>query len=297
MVFSFLTFAASWLLWAAAFRLAGGDFTHPSRFTALGGALYLLGVFAPALVAIVLTALRDGGDRVRTLLRRVIAWDVGPRYYVFAILFYPVARLAGAAVERIVLGVWPGASSESLGVMLVATVLSAPIQAGEEVGWRGFLLPRLSARLGLPLASLVVGVVWAAWHLPFFFMPGTDKTGQPFPAYVAGLTALSVAMAWLYWRTRGSLLLAMLMHAAVNNLRPMATPPVAAGSPFALRGPLMTWSAIGCMWIAAAGLLFTMRGVRDLPGNSRRSTLAQIPCSVRTWLNRVVRRSIDILYR
>jgi membrane protease YdiL (CAAX protease family) len=266
MVFLFLTFAASWLLWAAAFRLLSGDFTHSTRFAALGGALYLLGVFAPALAAIVLTAARDGVDRVRALLRRVIAWAVAPRYYAFAILFYPVARLAGAAVERIVLGVWPGASSESLGVMLVATFLSAPAQAGEEVGWRGFLLPRLSARVGLPVASLVVGIVWAAWHLPFFFMSGTDKTGQPFPAYVAGVTAVSVAMAWLYWRTRGSLLLTMLMHAAVNNLRPMATSPVPAGTVFALRGPFMMWSVIGCMWVAAAGLLFTMRGVHELPG-------------------------------
>jgi uncharacterized protein len=266
MVFSFLTFAVSWLLWVAAFRLLDGDFTHPSRFAALGGALYLVGVFAPALVAVILTAGRDGVDRVRTLLRRVIAWAVPPRYYVFAILFYPLTRLAGAALERIVLGTWPGASRESLGVMIVATFLSTPVQAGEEVGWRGFLLPRLSARVGLPVASLVVGIVWAAWHLPFFFMSGTDKTGQPFLAYGAGLTALSVAMAWLYWRTRGSLLLTMLMHATVNNLRPMATPAVAAGSPFALRGPFMMWSAIGCMWLAAAGLLFTMRGVRELPG-------------------------------
>lgn len=268
-MFVFLTFAASWLLWLAAFKLLGGDFTHPTRFAALGGTLYLLGVFAPALVAISLTGARDGVDDVRTLLRRVIAWAVTPRYYAFAILFYPLTRLAGAALQRIVLGVWPNAASEPLGVMLVATFLSAPVQAGEEIGWRGFLLPRLSARVGLPVASLLVGVVWAAWHLPFFFMAGTDKTGQPFPAYLAGLTALSVAMGWLYWRTRGSLLLTMLMHAAVNNLRPMAMPPLAAGTPFAVRGPFMIWAAIGSMWMVSAGLLLTMRGIRELPGYDR----------------------------
>ena len=54
--------------------------------------------------------------------------------------------------------------------MLAAVAVSTPWQAGEEIGWRGYLLPRLSGRVGLPAASLIVGVIWACWHLPFFFI-------------------------------------------------------------------------------------------------------------------------------
>jgi membrane protease YdiL (CAAX protease family) len=228
----------------------------------MGGALYLLGVFAPALVALALTGYHGGTGAVQSLLRRTIAWNVPPRFYLFAILFYPLARLGVAAVDRIATGAWPVLSAESLGIMLAAMIVSTPVQAGEELGWRGFLLPGLSARFGLPLASILVGIVWAAWHLPFFFMAGTDKSGQPFPAYLGGVAALSVAMAWLYWRTQGSLLLTMVMHASVNNLRPIATPMIEAGRPFELHAPLVTWATVGIMWIFSAGLLITMRGTR-----------------------------------
>ena len=267
MLFSFLTFAASWLLWAAAVRVIGGDFAHPSRFVVLGNTLYLLGVFAPAFVALSLTAVRDGSDAVRSLLRRATTWDVNARFYVFAILFYPLARVAAAMAQRAALGAWPESSSDPLGLMLVATLLSTPVQAGEELGWRGFLLPRLSPRLGLPAASIVVGLIWAAWHLPFFFVAGTDKSEQPFLPYAAGVTALSVAMAWLYWQTNGSLFLTMLMHAAVNNIRPFATPLPATGHTFGVNAPFVSWATVAVMWTAAAGLLISMRRARDAPGS------------------------------
>jgi len=99
-------------------------------------------------------------------------------------------------------------------------VLSTPVQAGEEVGWRGYALPRLAERLGLPWASVALGVIWACWHLRLFFLfDGADTFGQSFPVYLLSVTALSVAMAWLYWRTGASLLATMLLHAAVNNTK------------------------------------------------------------------------------
>ena len=265
MLFSLLTVAASWLLWAAAIRVLGGDFAHPPRFARFGNALYLLGVFAPALVALSLTAAHNGADGVRALLRRTVAWRVAPRFYVFAILFYPLARVTAAVIQRAARGSWPAAGADPLGLMLLATIVSTPVQAGEELGWRGFLLPTLSRRIGLPAASIVVGIIWAAWHLPFFFMTGTDKSGQPFVPYAVGVTALSVAMAWLYWQTNGSVMLTMLTHAAANNIRPFATP-VMTGQPFGVRAPFISWGTVAVMWTTAAVLLISMRRARHGPG-------------------------------
>jgi membrane protease YdiL (CAAX protease family) len=70
-------------------------------------------------------------------------------------------------------------------------------QVGEELGWRGYALPRLARRFGLGGASLVLGVLWAGWHLPLFYMLGGDTVGQSFPLFVCQVTALSVAIAWL----------------------------------------------------------------------------------------------------
>jgi membrane protease YdiL (CAAX protease family) len=111
--------------------------------------------------------------------------------------------------------------------MLTALLFSTWIQAGEEIGWRGFALPRMSVKIGLPMATLLLGVIWAFWHLPLFFLKGATTYGQSFPLYFIQVTMLSVAVGWLYWRTKGSLLLTMLMHAAVNNTKdivPSAVP-------------------------------------------------------------------------
>lgn len=275
MMFLVLTFAASWSLWTLSAVVMGGDFAHPSRLAALGGAIYLLGVFAPALAAIAVTAHRHGADAVKELVGRTVAWDVSPWFYAVAILFSPVLRLAAAAIQRAAVGSWPSFGTESVVVMIAGTIVSTPAQAGEEIGWRGFLLPGLSKRVGVRAASVIVGVIWAAWHLPFFFIAGTDKWGQSFPAYLGGLTAMSVAMAWLYWRTHGSLLLTMLMHSALNNIRPVAAPPADGGSALGLHAPFIIWATVGVLWIAAAGLLIAMRGARGAftdnvrSGNSR----------------------------
>ena len=86
------------------------------------------------------------------------------------------------------------------------------------------------------------------------------------------MTAISVAMAWLYWRTGGSLLLVMLMHAAVNNTKDIVPSAVAgATDPFSLHSSLVAWLTVGLLWALAAVLLFEMRGadpgaLRDKPG-------------------------------
>src|SRR4030095_3881671 len=111
----------------------------------------------------------------------------------------------------------------------------------------------------LPLASIILGVVWACWHLPFFFLSGTDKSGQSFPLYLLAVTAISVSMAWLYWRTNGSLLLTMLMHSAVNNTNIVPTPTSTAANVFTLRASLVSWLTVLLIWLCGGYFLARMR--------------------------------------
>jgi uncharacterized protein len=89
----------------------------------------------------------------------------------------------------------------------------------EEVGWRGYALPRLQRRLGPLTASLVLGVVWAGMHLPLWLLPDVGFADQSTPLYIAQVMAISVVLAWLYNATGGSLLLTGIAHAAVNGWR------------------------------------------------------------------------------
>src|SRR5207247_2132391 len=92
-----------------------------------------------------------------------------------------------------------------------------------------------ATRFGLARASILLGVIWACWHLPQFFIPEADTFGQSFFVYVLQVTALSVAMAGLYARTNGSLLLVMLLHSAVNNAKDIV-PSALPSRPTALTG-------------------------------------------------------------
>jgi membrane protease YdiL (CAAX protease family) len=226
-----------------------------------------VGIFAPALVAIALTALGKGREGVGALLRRLFQGNVALRWYVFAIGYYATIKLGVALIHRALTGTWPVFSTEAWYLMIAATAFSTMVgvQAGEEIGWRGYALPRLEARFGLARASLLLGVIWAVWHLPLFFIAGADKTGQSFPLYLGQATAISVAIAWLWKRTGGSLLLTMLMHAAVNNTNFIPSVLPGATNPFTLVASLPAWLTSALLWVGAAYFLARMSRPRPLP--------------------------------
>lgn len=264
LAFFLLTFAMTWLcFWA----VASGAIPFPGP---LGRALILLGTIAPSLVALALTARAAGSAGVRALLARIAPPQVAARWYVFALVYMGVIKLGVAALHRLATGAWPRFGDVPLYFIPFAIAISTPVQAGEEIGWRGYALPRLAARLGLRGAGVVLGLIWAVWHLPLFFVPGADTYGQSFIVYALQVTALSVAMTWLYAHTRGSLLPVMLMHAAVNNTKdivPSATP--GTMHTLGLSASLVAWSAVALLWLCAAYFLIRMPRVtppRPRPG-------------------------------
>ena len=222
--------------------------------------MFLLGVYAPAFVALALTALRDGRAGVARLLVPIGKWQVSAGLYLFAVGYMAATKLLAAVIHRVALGAWPTFGDTSIPLMIGGIVVSTWPQAGEEVGWRGYALPRLAARLGLGAASVLLGVIWALWHLPLFLIPGTGTDGQSFPVYLVHVIALSVAMSWLYWKAHGSLLLVMVMHAAVNNttgIVPAAVPGAANALSFA--ASFVAWATVAISWAVAAVLLVELR--------------------------------------
>jgi membrane protease YdiL (CAAX protease family) len=252
--FFVLTYA---LMWACFISVAVARIPAQSP---LGVLLLYLGTFAPSLVALGLTARAEGSAGVRSLLRRILQGQVAARWYVFAIGYIPAIKLTVALVHRIATGAWPRFGTDPWYLIPFAIAISTPFQAGEEIGWRGYALPRLAERFGLGPASLLLGLIWGFWHLPQFFIREADTYGQSFLVFVLQATALSVAMAWLYARTGGSLLLVMLMHAAVNNAKdivPSAVP--GATNTFGVSASLVAWLTVTLLWICAAYFLARMR--------------------------------------
>lgn len=93
-------------------------------------------------------------------------------------------------------------------------IIGGPL--GEELGWRGFLLPGLAARHGWRRSSLIVGAIWGLWHLPLFYMAGTGQSQMPMPLFMASAVALSIVFARLSVNTGFSVLPALLLHWSIN---------------------------------------------------------------------------------
>ena len=173
--------------------------------------------FGPLIAAVVVSLLAGGRKELLALLRQLTRWRVHPIWYVIALLGPFVMAVVAAA-----LAVATGASMLRSGAYtdlgaVGFTFLSTMIIVGlfEEVGWRGFALPRLQRRLDALWAALVLGVIWALWHLPELI---SDPTRQRPPLqFVLWALALSVIFTWLYNSTNGSLPIVIICHAAIDT--------------------------------------------------------------------------------
>src|SRR5918999_510962 len=169
-------------------------------------------LFGPALAAVIVATAADGKPSLKDLLGRVVRWRVGARWYAVA-LGLPVILALAAAGLHLALG---ARSSIEFGGLSVLNFVVFVLIVGEELGWRGYALPRLLARRSALAASLILGVLWGLWHLPPFFVPGAPQHGLPITAFLLLTMAYSVLFTWIYLHTGGSVLLAALFHGAIN---------------------------------------------------------------------------------
>lgn len=178
---------------------------------------WFLSIFSPTWAALVISYVIGGQKEVKRLLSGYLRWKVGLRWYL-ATLFLFLGPL-GIGLVYIALGnPYPGINPELtlLGVtgQLFFNIFSGPVS--EEGGWRGFALPRLQEKFNALTSSLILGTIWAVWHLPLFFIPGTDQTGIFFPIYLLLNISFATYITWLYNNTNGSLPITILAHFCIN---------------------------------------------------------------------------------
>ncbi|WP_179281206.1 CPBP family intramembrane glutamic endopeptidase [Paenibacillus sp. XY044] len=223
-----LAYAITWLFLGLVALHSHGLIPLPSS---LISPLTFVGSIGPLLAALLLTATTTGKGGMRAFLRQWFIWRVSPRWYL-VVLFAPAmvtlivmackSLLGGASFDLAHPSVVEELSLPSginpwfliIPVFLVGSLLGGPF--GEEPGWRGYALPKLQERYSALGSSLILGVLWTVWHLPFFFIPGTSQSTTPFFIFALGTIANSILMTWVYNHTRGSVLLAILFHNALN---------------------------------------------------------------------------------
>ena len=188
--------------------------THP---------LFILAVYSPAIAAFAIVSWYGGWRGLKRFLSRLLLWRVSLGWYAVVILVIPVIFMAGSLIKgNLFTAPLPFTSfSAALSAMAFMLILG-PI---EEFGWRGLALPLLQRRLAPIWAGLVLGAIWAVWHVPAFFLGGTPQSAWGIMPFLIGSVAVSLILTALFNASRGSILLAALFHFQLNNpLWPDAQP-------------------------------------------------------------------------
>ncbi len=244
LAFYLLTLAVTWSFWIPV--AASSRPLLPAHMPPL---LLVAGAFGPSLSAIVLVAVEQGGAGIRRLLRPLLKWYVGAGWYLVVFLL-PAAVYVSAIALYILLG---GAIPSYTGAIpwrllpayfVIALLFVGPLQ--EEVGWRGYALPMLQTRMSALSASVVLGFLWALWHLPLFWTRGLGHPDVSFGLFATAVMALSILFTWVYNNTQGSLLIILLLHASFNFTL-WFVPVLPAGMlPFRL-----SLIGVGLLWVVA----------------------------------------------
>ena len=209
LAFYLVTFASSWLIWIPATPFL----QDPARLS-LGVVLAAyVGIYTPTLAAILLTGLESGTPGIRALFRRFLLWRAALPWYLFALFGSAATGLIAMALYALGGGTLPPLTPNYLAVVFL--LVGGPL--AEEMGWRGYALPRLQGRFGALPASILVGALWAVWHLPGFIWPSLlYNVPIPFTWFLLLVVAWSILFTWLYNHTGGSLLLAFLYHLGID---------------------------------------------------------------------------------
>jgi membrane protease YdiL (CAAX protease family) len=211
--FLLLSFGLSWALLALMVA-------RPAAVEALSGPLgvtnplYILAVWAPALAAAGLILMHSGPGGLRRFMGRLSPRGVAPGWWAVALLALPAVKMLGAALN--------GTPPSGLlvlsppGEVLLVSAFMLILGPVEELGWRGTLLPLMQRRLAPVWAGILVGAVWAVWHIPAFWLADAPQAAWSLLPFILGVTSVGVIMAVVYNRTGGNLALAVVIHWQLN---------------------------------------------------------------------------------
>jgi membrane protease YdiL (CAAX protease family) len=219
----------------------------------------ILGALSPAVAALAVTGLSEGEQGVRQLVRRLGLWRVSPAWYLVA-LGLPLAQSLLSLGAAALLGKFKGINGAALGPILPAIWVVFIFSTGEELGWRGFALPRLLRTHKAIYASLILGAIHEIWHWPLILLPRQYLSDVPVLAHATFVLAEAIVITWIFLGTRGSVLLIAVYHGMTNaagvldagidpawlpRIRPVVSVLVALIIVLATRGDLVRGSGSG----------------------------------------------------
>ncbi len=237
--FCLLAIAWSALIWLGLCRHS--EPASPRYYVA-----YFLALCGPSLAGLVCAAISDGKRGVLNLVRRIFVPNMPWWTLLVAVFLPPLIMLIAASVSRWIFHAPVNLTLPSPGAIALSFLIVlwrfGPLN--EELGWRGFLLPRLLERFSPLAATLCLAPLWAVWHLPLWALKDSGHHLWPFGLFLALIVPVTGLFSWLAIHGRQSLVPAILLHTSLNvsaNFIPLTPPAHSSLAPF------------GC-WIVITGV-------------------------------------------
>lgn len=215
-VYLIMTFLFTWIFWIIAFT---------SSSSSLNGFFRITGSFMPSIMSIIFTGYYNGSNGIKKLFKKFTIWKVNPLFYVFVFSYTAMSIYIPSFICSIIginykicinnhISSFQLTSPLTILICFFAVMIfGGPV--GEELGWRGFLLPKLQKKVNPLISSIILGIIWTCWHIPMFYfhVPGYDIS---FISYLLETIWLTILFTWLYNNTKGSLLIIILYHSIDN---------------------------------------------------------------------------------
>ena len=220
-VFLLLTFLWSWVLWIVGLGYLSNGVNQESIGEFL--VFFFVGLYGPTASGIITTFFFEGLTGVFKLVKKLFIWKVPLKNYLY-IVFLPLLFVGiGIALYSQFIG--EIGAFDKMAYLSIPTIVFAGLYAGplgEELGWRGFLLPEFQKKYSNLKSAIIIGVIWFIWHIPLWWAPfGTLVSGEPLSlipvfTYFIILNCLSIIITWLVVNSKGSVLIAVLFHLSIN---------------------------------------------------------------------------------
>ena len=210
--FYVLAFAISWSGWIPQALYARGMFPIDSPFFSL------LGGGGPTLAAVIVLLARGEADAVRRLFGAVLRLRAPWWCYAFVVGFWVAVAVAAPGIAARFGPAAPALHRVAWGALPLTVVALALSSVWEEIGWRGFALPRLQATCSDGSITVIMGLLWSLWHVPLLLNPASPMAGLPWYGQTLFWLSMTAIYTWLYRHTAPGLFVVTLFHALSNTL-------------------------------------------------------------------------------
>lgn len=250
--FFVITFLWSWLLWLP-FVLAGLEIWNwnESLRSILSMPAILLGAFGPGIGALYSISTLQGKSAIKPFLKTFLAIDFGWKIW--------LAVLAVPGLANFLAWYLPGFFGYERLPMLLPTIYVFPIYwllmiffggGQEEVGWRGYIMPYLESKFGLWYGNILLGIIWAIWHAPLWFIADSFQIYMPFTAFLIGCIGLSFFLSWVVKASHQKPMSALVAHGTANAFMPVFPSLILATDVFQMHFWLLEFLMLGVGIIA-----------------------------------------------